>query len=160
MDQHLKWIYCKAPVVSGVLYPRWGPFPRWTTDGLLTVHSSFSSTLQAGLFVHLYIHPSTLLINNDGGDESSTRGHFDLLGWHRNGCWPARASVRSLCSILPPSCCTMHTSPVFRHSASRPPVSRRLRNPPRGDYLRESFNLVSAHLRQMSQETRGDTCER
>lgn len=34
----------------------------------------------AGLFVHLYIHPSTLLINNDGGDESSTRGHFDLLG--------------------------------------------------------------------------------
>lgn len=114
----------------------------------------------AGLFVHLYIHPSTLLINNDGGDESSTRGHFDLLGWHRNGCWPARASVRSLCSILPPSCCTMHTSPVFRHSASRPPVSRRLRNPPRGDYLHESFNLVSARLRQMSQETRGDTCER
>lgn len=34
----------------------------------------------AAPLVHLYIHPSTLLINNDGGDESSTRGHFELLG--------------------------------------------------------------------------------
>lgn len=73
--------------------------------------SSCCSSLQSVCLSIFTSIPSTLLINNDGGDESSTQGHFELLGWHRNGCWPAWVSIRSLYSILPPSCCTTNMSP-------------------------------------------------
>lgn len=52
-------------------------------------------------FIDLFIHPFTLLINNDGRKILSKQGHLRLWGCHRNWCWPPLMSLSSLYPICP-----------------------------------------------------------
>ena len=148
-------LFCPPPVSQTKADCPTNTFP-WK----LQVAHPFCSTLQL-ICTQLFVHPSSLLINNNGAAVSPKQGQFELLGCHRNCCWPPWVSIHSLSAVRPsfaPSHCTIKIG-ADEHNVSHPPVNHSrtsITQLPRGDYLHESFNLISVYLRQMSQEMHSD----
>lgn len=145
-------LFCPPPVSQGKvdcpthMLP-WKPEVAPYSPFILLHHPSIDRLKQ------LFIHPSPLLIN-DAGEVSSKQGHFELC-CHRNLLTTLRVHAFFICHpSIASSCCTIKIG-GDEHNASHPPVNHSrtwITQPPWGDYLHESFNLISAYLRQMSQE--------
>lgn len=121
---------------------------------LPTVHSSFCTTLQLiGLSNYSSILPLCWSMTLARCHQNKAILSYVAI----ETCWPPFVFMHSLYAIHPSvasSCCTIKIG-GDKHNASHPPVNHSctwITQPPWGDYLHESFNLISAYLRQMSQE--------